>query len=329
MAFAVFRFSLRQASGLLFHIVGCRFLAGLGSGMASAIALQPLDVLKTQVQQKDRISVVAWVKDCSSGSRATASLWRGTVPSLLRTGFGSAVYFTSLDFIRHVSQGRTSRDHGVGLGRSNAANLVGGAAARTFAGLITMPLTVIKVRFESSQYSYSSVKIAASDIYAHEGYRGFFTGFGATAMRDAPYAGLYVLFYETFKTKFTQFTEQAYQDQPQSFEGPVHGVKSLAAVNFTSGLLSGSVCSAISNPLDAVKTRIQLQPMKYINSFHAFRRMVVEEGVSSLFRGLSLRMTRKALSSALAWTLYEEFTRAGTVSGVAYASKGKNAGTTD
>ena len=31
-------------------------------------------------------------------------------------------------------------------------------------------------------------------------YQGLFYGFGSTAMRDAPYAGLYVLMYEHGKT---------------------------------------------------------------------------------------------------------------------------------
>jgi solute carrier family 25 protein 38 len=37
--------------------------------------------------------------------------------------------------------------------------------------------------------------------------------------------------------------------------------------------------------------------------------MLKEEGVRSLFDGLALRMARKAMSSALAWTVYEELTR--------------------
>ena len=32
-----------------------------------------------------------------------------------------------------------------------------------------------------------------------DGLRGFFLGFGATALRDAPYAGLFVVFYEASK----------------------------------------------------------------------------------------------------------------------------------
>ena len=37
--------------------------------------------------------------------------------------------------------------------------------------------------------------------------------------------------------------------------------------------------------------------------------MLREEGIRSMFQGLGLRMGRKALSSALAWTLYEEMVR--------------------
>jgi solute carrier family 25 protein 38 len=41
----------------------------------------------------------------------------------------------------------------------------------------------------------------------------------------------------------------------------------------------------------------------------AARKMLAEEGVRSMWDGLGLRMSRKALSSALAWTVYEELIR--------------------
>ena len=42
---------------------------------------------------------------------------------------------------------------------------------------------------------------------------------------------------------------------------------------------------------------------------HAGMKMVREDGFKSFFDGLGLRMVRKAISSALAWTLYEELIR--------------------
>ena len=39
------------------------------------------------------------------------------------------------------------------------------------------------------------------EIHAQSGFRGFFQGFTATALRDAPYAGLYLALYEICKVQ--------------------------------------------------------------------------------------------------------------------------------
>ncbi|KAI0398412.1 solute carrier family 25 member 38 [Xylariaceae sp. FL0594] len=332
------------------------FAAGLGSGIFGAVLLQPFDLLKTRVQQSggthtirsaireiahsslnnpSSSSTTNTTHSPSNASRSShvqtrlnlAAFWRGTVPSALRTGLGSAIYFTTLNTIRQQAALLTT-PHTVIYSRHNAAtspssyssalpklsnttNLLSGAFARAFAGFILMPLTVIKVRYESSMYSYASVLGAARDIYRTERLPGFFAGFGATAMRDAPYAGLYVVSYEQFKKRLghlygstTTSASDPISDSSSEMKGSVS-----ATINFSSGALAGATCSFISNPFDAVKTRIQLQPHEYRNMFHACQRMVAEEGVRSLYDGLVLRMTRKAASSALAWMLYEELIR--------------------
>jgi solute carrier family 25 protein 38 len=82
-----------------------------------------------------------------------------------------------------------------------------------------------------------------------------------------------------------------------------------ASINFGSGVLAAGLATAITNPFDAIKTRIQLQPKQYPNMIYAAKKIVRVDGVKSLFDGLGLRMSRKAISSALAWTLYEELIR--------------------
>jgi solute carrier family 25 protein 38 len=167
-------------------------------------------------------------------------------------------------------------------------------------------MTIIKVRYESSLYSYNSILGAGKDIFRTEGLRGFFSGFGATAMRDAPYAGLYVVFYEQSKKRLSLLV----QEVPLAGEVPV-GMRSStsASINFGSGMLAAGLATAITNPFDAIKTRIQLQPKEYLNIVHAGRKMIRNDGFKSLFDGLGLRMGRKAVSSALAWTVYEELIR--------------------
>lgn len=303
-------------------------------------------MLKTRVQQSGHHSLRLALREIHASAAASSSsrfgssvsvipaLWRGATPSALRTGFGSAIYFTSLNAIRtHVSRlpffseaatttpipnasnsgtgapavvaaavetQQQQQPHSSSLVKlSNTGNLLAGAVARTFAGMLLMPLTVIKVRYESSLYAYPSIAAAARGIFAKEGVRGLFSGFGATAMRDAPYAGLYVLFYEQSKKRLSTL---------HAGSSKMDGSTS-AGINFSSGVIAGAACSMISNPFDAVKTRIQLQPGVYRNTFHAAHRMITQEGVRSLLDGLALRMGRKAVSSALAWTVYEELLR--------------------
>ncbi|RKF65842.1 Mitochondrial glycine transporter [Golovinomyces cichoracearum] len=294
------------------------FFAGLASGVFSAVLLQPADLLKTRLQHSGSSSLVSAFCEISGPSRSVLNFWRGTAPSVLRTGLGSAIYFTSLNNLRqNVAQSqflhylgfksKLGSSHSSSLPElSNLANLVTGAVARASAGFVLMPMTVIKVRFESNLYNYKSIFGAGKDIFMTEGYKGFLSGIGATTARDAPYAGLYVLFYEQSKKRLSSLTLNniATNNDPIIMGGP----KS-AFVNFSSGVIAAGLATALTNPFDAIKTRIQLQPALYLNVLHACRKMIREDGMKSLFDGLGLRVARKALSSALAWTLYEEVIR--------------------
>ncbi|RDL42019.1 Solute carrier family 25 member 38-like protein [Venustampulla echinocandica] len=295
------------------------FAAGLGSGVLSAVLLQPADLLKTRVQQSGHSSLLVTIREISKSSTSVLSFWRGTLPSALRTGFGSAIYFTTLNTLRQhvaksnllVSMGALDKNgrpsHSSALPKlSNLANLTTGAIARAGAGFILMPMTVLKVRYESNLFAYKSMAGATKDILRTEGLKGFFVGFGATAIRDAPYAGLYVLFYEQLKKRLSLLTQKV----PIPGESS-HGMKgsTSASINFGSGILAAALATAITNPFDAIKTRLQLEPRKYINTLQAGKLMIRNDGLKSLFDGLGLRMSRKAMSSALAWTLYEELIR--------------------
>ncbi|KAK2760820.1 hypothetical protein FQN54_002058 [Arachnomyces sp. PD_36] len=303
------------------------FLAGLSSGLTSAILLQPADLLKTRVQQSKQTSaLLPTLRTILASPHPIRNLWRGAIPSALRTGFGSALYFTSLNALRQRAAAAAALAEGTstkailtgsrnGNGRdpnnsssalpklSNSANLVTGAVARVAAGFVLMPVTVLKVRYESDYYSYRSLWSAGRDIVRTEGVRGLFAGFGATSVRDAPYAGLYVVLYEQAKRNLSAATTTT----TGSGRDPTSTTTtSSASINFASGALAAGLATAITNPFDAVKTRVQLMPKKYGNMFRAVRLMVAEDGVRCLFGGLGIRMARKAVSSALAWTVYEE-----------------------
>ena len=74
-----------------------------------------------------------------------------------------------------------------------------GMTARCVAGCAMIPITVLKTRFESGQYNYTKMSSALLDIYCREGFRGLCCGLTPTLVRDAPYSGLYLMFYTQLK----------------------------------------------------------------------------------------------------------------------------------
>ncbi|KAK9493126.1 mitochondrial carrier domain-containing protein [Lipomyces doorenjongii] len=311
-------------------------LSGFVSGFASSALLQPLDLLKTRIQQSPSSTLrSSWqellLSDIStaqntrdSTSKVLRKLWRGTLPSVLRTSVGSGLYFSTLHSMRsyiqkHGASSTTSTTSSVKTSSvlpqiQGYANLLTGSFARGAVGFVMMPVTVLKVRFESSTYVHSSLFQTAKAIYNAHGVRGFFYGFGATFVRDAPYAGIYVWVYEYTKSIApalllrSPFAGQltTVDDASQVLSSPLSVVVNLICAGF-----SATTAVTLSNPFDTVKTRMQLFPDRYgTNMWTAFAAILREEtGMRGLFDGLGLRAVRKGLSSGIAWCLYEEMIR--------------------
>lgn len=226
------------------------------------------------------------------------SLWKGTWPTVWRNVPGSALYFMTLDYLRSLLRSMNAVDGSLtGRIRYNISpeivNLISGSASRVGVGFVMMPLSVVKVRFESNLYNYQSMAFAFKDILKENGVRGLFYGAGATAMRDGPFAGLYVMFYESCKPKISGMLP----------------INSEPAVNMTSGFISAVAATSITQPFDMIKTRIQLKPREYRNLLQGFGRIASEEGILGFFSGMIPRLVRKSLSSAISWTVYEEVVR--------------------
>lgn len=76
-----------------------------------------------------------------------------------------------------------------------------------------------------------------------------------------------------------------------------------------SGLLAGMTASTITQPFDMLKTRMQLKPSIYKTLAQSAKKVYLEEGLMGFFDGISVRLIRKPLNSAISWTIYEEVVR--------------------
>merc|ERR1719193_3101000 len=162
-------------------------------------------------------------------------LWRGVLPSLYRTVPGVGLYFSSMHWMRYS----------VFQGKPNAGqSLLIGAAARTFAGSVMIPFTVVKTRIESGAFQYRSVFTALESIIRLEGLRGLTRGLGPTLARDVPFSSLYLAFYDLLKQKVASQTQ-------------LSGISPEAA-HMTAGLGAGLLASLVTQPADVVKTQMQL-----------------------------------------------------------------------
>ena len=74
-------------------------------------------------------------------------------------------------------------------------------------------------------------------------------------------------------------------------DGVVMGQGPFSMKYFLSGALAGGICCGVTHgaltPVDVVKTRIQLDPVKYSSGFvGGFKQVIAEEGAGALLTGL-------------------------------------------
>lgn len=286
------------------------------AGLSSSIILQPFDLLKTRLQQQQQINAdysTSLTKEIRK-LKNFKDLWRGVLPSALRTTTGSGIYLTLLSktriYLSSFKQQKQQLDPFSSTINSSVLpkltpmeNLSVGFFIRAVAGIITMPITIVKTRYESNLYSYNSMYEGIEHIYMNGNttgsLRNFFRGSLATLARDCPYAGLYVLFYESFKVDLSKVTHSFKLDNQPNMGG---------IINSSAAVLAASVATTVTAPFDLIKTRLQLASANTPSSAYIITKRVVTApgGVKNLFKGLSLRLSRKGLSAGISWGIYEE-----------------------
>uniref|UniRef100_A0A8C5BQH6 Solute carrier family 25 member 38 n=1 Tax=Gadus morhua TaxID=8049 RepID=A0A8C5BQH6_GADMO len=265
------------------------FLCGSLSGTCSTLLFQPLDLIKTRLQtlqgtvHSARVGMVS-VFLTVVRTEKLVGLWKGMSPSFARTIPGLGLYFSTYYSLKqHFFQGR-------GLGPLEAVAL--GAGARSVAGVLMLPVTVIKTRFESGRYNYSSVVGALRSMCQTEGPRALFSGLVPTLLRDAPFSGIYVMFYTQTKACLPTGTSNTTKLGSSSYGPPAH---------FLCGIGAGVLASLITQPADVVKTNVQVG--SGLSTAAAVRQ--VYSGVRGFFRGAVPRCLRRTMMAAMAWTVYE------------------------
>jgi len=163
-----------------------------------------------------------------------------------------------------------------------------------------IPVTVVKTRWEAGgdrfQYKGSGVVMAVRTILAKEGVRGLVAGLVPTIARDAPYSGLYLMFYNHLKYLAV------------SNNNNISRVEDTQLTHFFCGLIAGAMATIIVQPADVVKTSLQLSQGR-MRVLQVMANIFKRRGLGGFMVGLGPRVVRKSLMSALAWSVYEQATQ--------------------
>jgi len=278
------------------------FIAGSTCGAISCFLFQPLDLVKTMLQAPQNLALPVHhvVVDGKLAPKHTFSqrsifamlhqvvrqdsvlgLWKGLTPSLCRTVPGVGMYFCTLHTMKSVLKNDPTFYE----------NLMLGFTSRAFVGTLLLPMTVVKARYESGTYNYKNVSHGLRLIWRAEGVRGLFSGCTATILRDAPFSGLYLMFYSQGKTTLRN-------------SGMMNEQNTYA--HFLCGLNAGLLASVVTHPSDVVKTQMQLYPSRYNGTVDCVRVIYTQQGFQGFLRGITPRCIRRTLISAMSWTVFEE-----------------------
>lgn len=270
------------------HPVIKAFLCGSISGTCSTLLFQPLDLIKTRLQTAQpsadgsrRVGMLALLLKVVR-TESLWGLWRGMSPSIVRCVPGVGIYFGTL----YSSKQYLLRGHPP----TALESVMLGVGSRSVAGVCMSPITVIKTRYESGRYGYGSIYAALRSIYRTEGHRGLFSGLTATLLRDAPFSGIYLMFYNQTKSIVPH-------DPLDATLIPV--------VNFSCGIIAGILASLVTQPADVIKTHMQLSPGKFRWIGQAVMLIFKDYGLRGFFQGGVPRALRRTLMAAMAWTVYE------------------------
>ncbi|CAI7145948.1 CGH_3_collapsed_G0002890.mRNA.1.CDS.1 [Saccharomyces cerevisiae] len=175
------------------------YVCGLTGGVVNSFLASPIEQIRIRLQTQtsnggDREFKGPW--DCIKKLKAQGGLMRGLFPTMIRAGHGLGTYFL-------VYEALVAREIGTGLTRNEIPPwklCLFGAFSGTMLWLTVYPLDVVKSIIQNDDLRKpkykNSISYVAKTIYAKEGIRAFFKGFGPTMVRSAPVNGATFLTFE-------------------------------------------------------------------------------------------------------------------------------------
>ena len=196
------------------------FVAGVASRTLVAVAMAPLELIRTQAMAFRGVTRVPLFEALRAESRGRG-LWRGLIPTLVRD-----VPFSGIYWLAYESLNKSLKSHFSGMPKNStnetetfcqsvsatwATSFISGIIAGSLAATLTTPFDVIKTRLQLNNMSGGgttgegfSFRATLFNVAKNEGIRGLFSGVGLRVARVGPACAIMISVYETGKRLFAQ-----------------------------------------------------------------------------------------------------------------------------
>ncbi|XP_054015761.1 solute carrier family 25 member 44 [Hylaeus anthracinus] len=275
------------------------------SSFSVRCCLYPLTVIKTRLQvQRHNRMYTGMIDACKKIYKVegVSGLYRGFWISSIQIVSG-AFYVSTYEGVRHI----LGQDCVIGRIDSRVKALIAGGAASLVGQTIVVPFDILSQHLmvlgisntkrgknyidkmdinplgltlepgkTRARISVDIIKL----IYQTDGYRGFYRGYIASLCAYVPNSalwwGLYISYQEELIRLFPEWFSHLF-------------------IQAVAGTLGGFTTTIITNPLDIVRARLQVQRLD--SMFSAFKVLWVEERLQMFTKGLSARLVQSACFS--------------------------------
>ena len=307
------------------------FASGTSAGALSALALQPLDVLKTRLQVQDEVDARrARYAGAWRGARRIVAeegargLFAGTTPAVVGSAVSWGTYFAWYDAARtryarasasaSASSSSASREGGDGSvvkGLPASVNALAATEAGLVTTVVTNPIWVVKTRLQLQRGGgaggagerYAGFVDALVKIARKEGVGGLYKGL-VPSVWLVSHGSIQLTAYEWLKEMWASGRER----NPRDWKPIVNPTEAGAL-----GLASKFIAVSTTYPIQVVRARMQQRadvyrgedaPV-YARAGQAFAQTIRREGVLALYKGFAPNVLRVLPSSAITFAAYE------------------------
>lgn len=285
------------------------------SGLAVRTVLYPLTVIKTRLQLQKHNSLYSGTFDafrrivCSEGLRG---LYSGFLVHNLAVA-SQMTFLTSYEITRHLLASQEI------CRNSRYRSFIAGGVASLVAQTVVVPVDVISQHLQILPVSnqlrsfhstvktvfvrpsvapldgvvdrISPAKAIVSEIYKHEGVRGFYKGYFTSVITYVPTSGIWWLSYDFYCDTLSELA-------PASLPR--------LSLQCMSALLSAVSTTILTTPMDAIRARIQVENEQFLVTAQTLWR---EERLRIFAKGLSPRLISSTISSFFVILCYETIKR--------------------